>query len=144
MRAFLKNNRQTPRKVRLIARTVVGVRVDVALAQLSHMPHKAAKALKTLIASAYANAKQEDEQVNMKDLEVKNITVDKGMTHVRYMPRAFGRASPIRRESSHVRVTLGLHEPKSKRVKATSLPKEEKPAKEAVPEEEQEVIADKK
>lgn len=106
MRAFLKNYRQAPRKVRLIARVAIGKRVDVAMTELSFLPNKSSKALRDLIHSASANARQEFPDVTPEDLIVKNITVDKGITYVRYMPRAFGRASPINRECSHVRVTL--------------------------------------
>jgi len=106
MRAFLKNNRQAPRKVRLIARAFVGKNVAVALTELDFMPHKAAKSLRKIIASAAANARQTDASATDESLIVKNITVDKGLTYKRYMPRAFGRATPIHRESSHIQVTL--------------------------------------
>jgi len=108
MRAFLKNNRQAPRKVRLIARAVIGKSVAVAVSELSVMPHKGARTIKKLIESAAANAKQHDVSITNEDLIVKNITVDKGSVYVRYMPRAFGRATPLRRENSHIRVTLEL------------------------------------
>src|SRR3989339_940182 len=106
MQAFLKNNRQAPRKVRLIARAVVGKTVAVALSELTYMPHKGAKTLSKLIVNAVANAKQADSSLNENTLMVKNITVDKGVTLMRFMPRAFGRASPIHKESSHIRVLL--------------------------------------
>ena len=107
MKAFLKNNRQAPRKVRLIADAVRSRTVEEALAILSHTPNKAAPTLRKLIMSAAANARQEDVSIKDSELFIKTITVDKGITYVRYMPRAFGRASPINRESSHIRVTLG-------------------------------------
>jgi len=106
MQAFLKNNRQAPRKVRLIARAMIGKTVPVALSELSYMPHKGADTLRKLIASAVANAKQANDALSEENLIVKNITVDKGLTLGRYMPRAFGRASPIHKESSHIRVLL--------------------------------------
>jgi large subunit ribosomal protein L22 len=106
MRAFLKNHRHAPRKMRLIAKAVIGKDVSVALPELSMMPHKGATTLHKLISSALANAKDQDTSVHERDLTIKNITVDKGMTFVRYMPRAFGRATPLRKECSHIRVTL--------------------------------------
>lgn len=106
MRAFLKNNRQAPRKVRLIARAVVGKNAETAVSELSFIPNKAAKTLIGVIESAVANARQGDANLTASELKVKNITVDKGVTYVRYMPRAFGRAAPIRKESSHIHVTL--------------------------------------
>lgn len=128
MRAFLKNNRQAPRKVRLIARAVVGKKVSTALFELSMMPNKGAKTLEKLIASAVANATQKDANVTNDTLKVENITVDKGITYTRYMPRAFGRAAPIKRECSHIRVTLApitqtAHsEEKTKEVKEKTTP----------------------
>lgn len=106
MRAFLKNNRQAPRKVRVVARAMVKKNVSVALAELSFMPQKGAESLKKLIMSAVANAKHKDAGIKEEDLFVKNITVDKGITFKRFMPRAFGRASAIHRECSHIHVEL--------------------------------------
>jgi len=106
MKAFLKNNRQAPRKVRLIADHVRGKNVAAALTDLSFMPQKGAKTMKKLIESAAANAKQANSSLRHEDLVVKKVAVDKGVTYVRYMPRAFGRATPINRECSHIRVEL--------------------------------------
>ena len=80
--------------------------VAVALVELEHMPQKAARMLRKLIASAAANAREESASLTDEQLAIENITVDKGITYTRYMPRAFGRATPINRECSHVRVTL--------------------------------------
>ncbi|MBP9760209.1 MAG: 50S ribosomal protein L22 [Candidatus Pacebacteria bacterium] len=106
MKAYLKNNRQAPRKVRLVADVIRGKQVAVALLELGVMSQKAAPVLKKLVASAFANAKHKDSSVKAEDLVVRSITVDKGMTYTRFMPRAFGRAAPINRESSHIRIEL--------------------------------------
>lgn len=106
MKAFLKNYRQAPRKVRLVANHVRGKNVAVALDELSVMSQKSAPVLRKLIASALANAQQKDGSVRAENLTVGRITVDKGLTYTRFMPRAFGRATPINRECSHVRVEL--------------------------------------
>lgn len=124
MKAFLKNHRQAPRKVRLIADSVRGKRVSVAATELSFMPHKAAEPLKKLILSAFANVRQKDESAKEEDFVISHISVDKGFTFVRYMPRAFGRATPINRESSHIRVELA-------RVDGTEAPVAEEKAKAA-------------
>jgi large subunit ribosomal protein L22 len=110
MKATLKNYRQAPRKVRLVADSIRGKRVSEILDQLAFMPGKAATPLKKLLLSAVANAKQKDDSVTEDKLFVKGITVDKGMTYFRHMPRAFGRASTIRKESSHVTIALGEKE----------------------------------
>lgn len=124
MQAFLKNNRQAPRKVRLVAREVRGKTVRGALDELSVMSQKAAPTLSKLISSAYANAMQKQPNLKAEDVTVRSITVDKGMTIVRFMPRAMGRATPINRECSHIRVELALVSEASmarlaKRVKST-------------------------
>lgn len=106
MKAFLKNYRQAPRKVRHIANAIRGRQVARVLAELAFMPQKAAPALRKLVASALANAKQVNAALDEANLVVHRITVDKGVTYTRYMPRAFGRASPINRECAHVYVEL--------------------------------------
>lgn len=118
MKASLHNHRQAPRKMRLVADSVRGKRVDDVLTTLSFMPKKAAEPLKKLIESALANARVKDVNLSAADLMVKTITVDKGITMTRYMPRAFGRASPIKKIASHVKLELGPYTKKgSKKVK---------------------------
>ena len=104
MKAELKSYNQSPRKVRLVTDLVKGKKVDDALAQLAFLPKRAALPIAKLIASAAANAK--DKGADMKKLKVKNITVDSAGMLVKYMPRAMGRAAPIRRRKSAVKVTL--------------------------------------
>ena len=106
MYAALKNHRQAPRKVRLVTDMVKGKTVSEALSQLSFLPKKAAEPVSKLIKSAFANARQKNDALKEENALIKNITVDKGMTFVRFMPRARGRATPINKESSHVKVTL--------------------------------------
>lgn len=104
MKAELKNYNQSPRKVRLVADLMKGKTIDAALEQLSFLPKRAALPIRKLIESAVANAKAKGEDVAK--LRVKNITVDSDGMMVRYMPRAMGRATPIRRKKSRVLVTL--------------------------------------
>jgi len=106
MKALLKNYRQAPRKVRLVADAIRGKGVSDALMELSFMPKKAAIAMHKLLSSAAANAKQKG-GTKAESLIVKEITVDKGMTFKRYRARARGRASPINKETSHISLTLG-------------------------------------
>ncbi len=104
MYAYLKNYRQSPHKVRLVADAVRGKQVPDALALLAHMPQKSAQALRKLIAAAVAGARADGHDATA--LFVGHITVDKGTTYRRSLPRAFGRASPMRRTCAHVRVLL--------------------------------------
>ena len=106
MKAYLKNYRQAPRKVRLVADAVRGKRVDEALLTLRFLPRKAAAPLAKLIASAFANAREQNASLSPREMFLARITVDKGATYFRWRARARGRASRIAKESSHVSVVL--------------------------------------
>lgn len=105
MKAILKNYRQSPRKVRLVAKSVVGKSVTAASLILSFMPKRSADPIKKLIDSAAANAKT-NSGVAIEDLTVKSIEVNKGVTLKRMRPRARGSGYPINKRTSHVVVTL--------------------------------------
>ncbi len=105
MKAVLKNYRQSPRKVRLIADLVRGKKVDAALAQLNFVDKRAAAPFAKVIASAKANALQTG--VAAESLIITKVSVDKGVTQKRFMPRARGSASAINKRSSHITVELG-------------------------------------
>jgi large subunit ribosomal protein L22 len=108
--AELKTYRQSPRKVRLVADTVRGKRVEEALTILSFMPKRAALPLQKLVASAMANAK--NLSVATENLVVKEMMVDAGPILYRRQPRSRGMANPIRKRTSHVRVVLVEGAPK--------------------------------
>jgi large subunit ribosomal protein L22 len=124
MEAYLKNYRQSPRKVRLLADLVRGKSVERALSELSFMPKRAAGPLKKLIESAVANA-EHNFNAKKEDLIVKEITVDSGVTLKRWRPRAFGRASSIHKHTSNVFVRLAVLEQGKDEVKKTEAPKKE-------------------
>ena len=105
MKAVLKNYRQSPRKVRLIADLVRGKKVKDALNTLSFVDKRAAGPFAKVIASAVANAK--DRGANPDTLKIKKVTVDKGPTYKRFIPRARGSASRINKRNSHITVELG-------------------------------------
>jgi len=121
MRAYLKNYRQAPRKVRLVADMVRGKRVKDALDMLSFTTKRAAPQLKKLILSAIANAKDRGVS-DPENLHIKEIRVDKGFTFVRYHPGYGGRATPIHRESSHVALTLGEKSERKEKKPASTDP----------------------
>lgn len=104
MQAHLTSYNQPPRKVRIVTDLVKGKKVPEALAALSFLPKRAALPIAKLIASAAANAKEKG--ADPEKLRVKNITVDSAGMLVKYMPRAMGRAAPVRRRKSRVSVTL--------------------------------------
>jgi len=106
MKAILKNYRQSPRKVRLVADVVRGKKANESLSLLKLTPKRASETVSKLIESAVANAVN-NESKKKDDLFVKSITVDQGFTLKRFRPRARGRASRIRKRTAHITVVLG-------------------------------------
>lgn len=109
--ATLRRLRMAPRKVRLVVDLVRGRRLNDALSQLRVSPKSAARPVRKLIESAAANAVN-NHHLHREALFVQTITVDDGPTIKRFTPRAFGRATTIRKRMSHVMVTLA-EDPKS-------------------------------
>ncbi len=105
MKAILKNYRQSPRKVRLVADVVRGKKVTDAIAMLRFVDKRAAGPFAKVIESAIANAIQAGKQVDR--LFVKKVSVDKGTVLKRFMPRARGSASRINKRNSHISIELG-------------------------------------
>ena len=104
MKATLKNYRQSPRKVRLVADVIHGQAVDGALAKLQFVDKRAAQPVQKLIRSAIANAEQAGYERTL--LRVSAVRVDKGAVLKRFMPRARGSASRINKRNSHITVEL--------------------------------------
>ena len=104
-KAVLRNFRMSPRKVRLVIDLVRGKRVQSALDTLRVMNRKAAPVVSKLIQSAVANATQKA-TVDVDRLVVSEVFVDEGATLKRWMPRAQGRATPIRKRTSHITLKL--------------------------------------
>ncbi|USN88332.1 MAG: 50S ribosomal protein L22 [Candidatus Nomurabacteria bacterium] len=105
MKAILKNYRQSPRKVRLIADLVRGKKAADALTALNFVDKRAAGPFAKVIASAIANAKQAG--AKEENLFIKSVQVNKAPTMKRFMPRARGSASRINKRNSHISVELG-------------------------------------
>jgi len=127
MKAFLKNYRQSPRKVRLVAELIKGKRVADAILILDTLSKRASGPVQTLLASAIANAKNGG--IEKENLFVENVTVNKGIVLKRSMPRARGSASRINKRTSHVMLTLieKTVEKKAKTIKkVTKVEKTEK------------------
>lgn len=104
MKAYLKNYRQSPRKVRLVAKSIAGKTVQDALVVLSFMPKRAAGPLAKLISSAQANAKQGG--ASIEGLRIATLEVNQGVTLKRIRARARGSAFRINKRTSNVTVTL--------------------------------------
>ncbi|MEK7094995.1 MAG: 50S ribosomal protein L22 [Patescibacteria group bacterium] len=104
-KAILRNLRMAPLKVRLAADMVRGLPIDRAVIQLAMNRKAASLPVKKLIESAAANAVT-NHGLKKELLFVWRIFVDEGVTIHRSMPRAQGRATPIRKRASHITVVL--------------------------------------
>ncbi len=105
IKAKLRNYKQSPRKVRLVADLIRGKKIDRVISELSHLNKKVSIAMKKLIKSAVANAKHNNNKKE-EDLFLKTITVDEGPSMKRFKAGARGRAFPFKRRTSHITVTL--------------------------------------
>ncbi len=104
-RAKLSYVRLSPQKTRLVVDMVRGKGVQDALNILKFSPQKAAAIVSKLVSSAVANAEQKGVS-DVDRLVVKTISVDQGPVLKRFMPRAQGRATKIRKPTSHITVIL--------------------------------------
>lgn len=104
-RAKLRYVRLSPQKTRLVVDMVRGKRIQEALNILRFSPQKAADVVSKLVSSAVANAEQQG-VADVDRLFVKAISVDQGPVLKRFLPRAQGRATKIRKPTSHITVVL--------------------------------------
>ena len=109
VRARARYVRSSARKARLVMDHVRGQSVADARALLRHSPRGVARDLEKLLNSAIANAENNHELVG-DDLYVKEIYADEGPTLRRFRPRAQGRATRIRKRTSHLTVALSTKE----------------------------------
>ncbi len=105
VKARLRFARISPRKARLVADLVRGKRSEEALNILSFTKKASAKIIIKLLKSAIANATQK-KTIDIDRLYVKQIMVDQGPTMKRFQPRALGRATTIRKRTSHINIVL--------------------------------------
>jgi len=106
MKAFLKNYRQSPRKVRLVADLINGKTVNSAYVLLTNTPKRATHQIRKILDSAVANAVHND-GAKKEDLVVKSVRIDEGRTLNRFRPVSRGRAHPIKKRTSNVMIELG-------------------------------------
>ncbi len=104
--AKTKYIRISPRKMRLVANELRGYDFLEAIDILKNMKKKAAAVIKKVLLSAGANAKILNPDVLEKDLYIRKINIDKGVTWKRFKARARGRGSRILRRTSNLVVVL--------------------------------------
>ena len=113
-RAISRHNRQSPRKMRLVADLIRGKGVGEAYAILQFTKKKAAEQIDKTLRSAVANAKQKadtaGEFVDVDDLYVKEAYINEGPRLKRWRAAAQGRAAPLNRPTSHVIIVVDRKE----------------------------------
>lgn len=105
VKAKAKFIRMSPTKIRLVANLIQKMPVEKALNQLKFINKLASEPVAKLIKSAMANAEHNFELAK-DNLFIKELTVNQGPTLKRSMPRAHGRATPIRKRTSHINLVL--------------------------------------
>ena len=105
VRAVSKYVRISPQKVRKVAGGLKGKPVESGLQKLKFMPQKAANILEKVIRSAVANADQ-NADIDIDLLVIRNITADQGPTLKRWKARARGRGTRVLKRTSHITVIL--------------------------------------
>ncbi len=104
-RSSAKYMRVSPRKTRLVAKNIIGLSVESAINILTFTPNKPAGIILDVVRSAIANA-EHNVKMDIDRLFIKKVVVDEGPTWKRFMPRAQGRATHIRKRTSHVTVIV--------------------------------------
>ena len=105
VRAHAKYVRTSARKARLVCDHIRGKSVEEARAILAHANRDVARDWTKLLESAVANAEHNHELVG-DELRIHAVKADEGPTLKRFRPRAMGRATPIRKRTSHLSITL--------------------------------------
>lgn len=104
-KAITKNVRISPKKARPVADAIRGKPVDDALRTVRFSKKKAARYIKDTLESAIANA-QNNHDMAVDNLTIKEAAIDEGQTLKRMKPRAQGRADLMRRRQSHIKIIL--------------------------------------
>ena len=104
-RAYLKGSRLSPQKAGLVANEIRGKSVQDAMDFLTFSKQKAASVIKKLLESAIANA-ENNKQLDIDNLYVKEAYVGKSLSMKRFRPRAKGRASSILKPFSKLTIIL--------------------------------------
>ena len=103
--ASLNNLRTSPRKVRLVTDSIVGMNTSAAIVQLQNLVKKTSSPMEKLLNSAIANA-ENNFGLDRNNLFVSSILVGEGAKLKRWLPRAQGRATLILKRTSHIKLEL--------------------------------------
>ena len=105
VKATLKNLRMSPRKVRLVTDSIVGMDANAALVQLRHLVKKTSGVLEKLLLSALANA-ENNFGLDRDNMFVSSVVVGEGTRMKRWLPRAQGRATLILKRTCHIKLEI--------------------------------------
>ena len=109
-RAIMRGARQSPYKMRLVMDEIRGKSVNDALAYLAfskkHAAVQIAKTLKSAVANAEQAARNAGASLDVDDLVIKLAIVNEGSPLKRFTPAAMGRATPIRKRTSHIEIVV--------------------------------------
>lgn len=109
--ARLNNLRIAPRKVRLVAHSIVGLPVQTALVRLKQEVQRSAEPMRVLLESAVANATN-NFKLAKENLYVSEVRVLDGIRLKRFTPKAFGSATPILKRTSKIHMILNERAPR--------------------------------
>ena len=137
VKAQLNGLRIAPRKVRAVVNLVKGKNVAEAANQLEHYVRRTSPALLKLLNSAVNNAENTYHMVR-DNLYVKEFIVNEGVKLKRFKPKGFGRASPIQKKTSLIKIVL------AERVAGIKRQVEKVATKEHIHEHVEEKVRDKK
>jgi len=126
VKSIYRNARISAFKAREVTREIQGLPATDALDLLRFVPKKAAPLVRKTLASAVANA-ENNNNLNVANLVVKEAVVGEGPTFNRFQPKARGSAGPIRKRTSHIRIVL-TDEVEIKRRDKTAAKKSKKAA----------------
>ena len=105
--ATAKNIRIAPRKVRLVINLIRGQNVVRAFALLNTLRNRAVEPVTKVLQSAVANADKKDPGTDVDRYRIIKAYVNEAKTLKRFRPRAMGRASGIKKRSSHITLEIG-------------------------------------
>jgi large subunit ribosomal protein L22 len=104
VRALTKYVRMSDKKVRDVARVIVGKSAQEAVQLLKFVPRKSARLVGKTLSSAIANAVCRG--MNAEILVVKEALAEQGVAFKRFIPASRGSAHPIRKRTSHIKIVL--------------------------------------
>lgn len=103
-RAVLRYARVSPTKARQVLRVIQGMKAGDALYQLRFIPKKSARIIEGVLRSALANAEQKG--MDLEKLYIQKAVADQGPMYKKWIPRAHGRSTMLRKRTSHITIVL--------------------------------------